>query len=1419
MKHLKRILLSALFICVAMIAHAQSECLLKEGSDLNGAFKKLAGATGVPTENTEDNVVEKIVFVANSAETSATEVSSSYSAAKAYASYDASTKTISVYTSAADFKLGKAQYLFQNFLKLAYVDITALNTTGCNRYDNMFNNCHALTELFLGQNFDLSAELSTTNMFTGAVTTSSALTLTCSHQGRARLTELGVLPSVTITWKYIDPTFTTLKSGIDFNVTIKKATDPSKNWTKDTEEPTATRISFVPNSDVTSDYVVSDAGSAVKAYAKLEGTELKIYTSADTLYLPENFSYAFCYFSHVTAIDGWDVVDAKNMTDMSYMFKVMSQYEIQASDVAQINTSNVKNMRGLFGYSGIKTFKPTADSEFKTDKVTSMQEMFYYCRGLEEVDLSLLNAENVESMESMFYLDSSLTKANLGGTFNTCKVTSMERMFDNCTKLTEVIFNPEYSLENVTTMKAMFRFCSSLNNIVGLLDMNMNKVEDMWCMFYDCRSLETFKASGNTSSVKTMQEMFCYCSALHTFDISDGDFCFDNVETMESMFKNCTNLLEIKIKDSYNTPKLKNMRAMFMGCYNDSYKYYGFTFNLSAFNTSKVTNMSEMFSGCRRFVVKMKDCDLSSLVDAHDMFKGCENLRTIEFGKTRTVNLTNTSGMFQGCKLLGSYGTFDISNLDTEHVTDMSYMFNDFNPYDIGELKFGPYFVTRNVTNMSHMFAGFNNITKLDLSGFNTGKVTNMSYMFENASGFPGCQLITSSMFDMSNVTDKENMMKIKGNILTVTCTEATKQAMLQSENVSADLLSWTTINPLICTLPSVADFNTSLADVAGGADKIKSVDLRAVWDIEEGTQLPTATDVKAFATYDSETGKLTITTPASEYKVPADFSSAFKGYTAMTTVTGLNKLNTSETTKLDNMFEGCSSFAPAAEDIAKLDISNVTSFKSMFLNCTSLTNAPALPATTLAANCYQGMFSGCTSLVNAPALPATALNVECYKSMFSGCTSLITAPALPATDLRANCYEAMFIGCTSLTNAPALPSQKMFNDCYRDMFNGCTSLVNAPALPAMILGDRCYQSMFKGCTSMTTAPALPATEVKWRCYDSMFSGCTSLTQAPELPAKKLLGHCYENMFNGCTSLTELTAAFETYAAEGCLTNWLAGTAENTTGVFHGSDALRGKSDYNLPSNWTTPGFDLILNDGEAYTAANDVIWNTVTYNRSFVTSKWNSWYLPFAITTNELAENNLEAAYIAGVRQYEKDDEGNVITQIDIIRITNANLRPATPYLVRPTQDVNNVVLERPVTLKAADVKANIHTETATAAYDFIGTYEQVSPAAGENFYIMASDGGLHPTASYVPAIDWYMKITDKDVPFDDLGQSAKSRIIRINEIGSEDHATGIKTIYDKPIDGGKMAAGAIYDLGGKKYNTPVKGINIINGKTVIIK
>ena len=267
-------------------------------------------------------------------------------------------------------------------------------------------------------------------------------------------------------------------------------------------------------------------------------------------------------------------------------------------------------------------------------------------------------------------------------------------------------------------------------------------------------------------------------------------------------------------------------------------------------------------------------------------------------------------------------------------------------------------------------------------------------------------------------------------------------------------------------------------------------------------------------------------------------YRSMFQGCTALTQAPAL-PATTLETYCYRSMFQGCTSLtqAPALPATTLID----SCYQYMFYDCTALTQVPALPATTLASNCYAYMFYGCTALTQAPALPATTLVDSCYSGMFQGCTALTQAPALPATTLASNCYRYTFSGCTSLTQAPALPATTLASNCYDNTFSGCTSLTQAPALPATTLASNCYQYIFSDCTALTQAPALPATTLASYCYNGMFYGCTALTQASSLPATMLASSCYNGMFSGCKSLTQAPALPATTLESYCYNGMFSG--------------------------------------------------------------------------------------------------------------------------------------------------------------------------------------------------------------------------------------------------------------------------------------
>ena len=244
------------------------------------------------------------------------------------------------------------------------------------------------------------------------------------------------------------------------------------------------------------------------------------------------------------------------------------------------------------------------------------------------------------------------------------------------------------------------------------------------------------------------------------------------------------------------------------------------------------------------------------------------------------------------------------------------------------------------------------------------------------------------------------------------------------------------------------------------------------------------------------------------------------------------------------------------------------------------------------------------------------------------------------------------------------------------------------------------------------------------------------------------------------------------------------------------------------------------LKYGRSYLCTDEVDVVDFSYTFRYYPNVWNSLFVPFEITTDELGVNGLgfTAAYIAGVRQYEEDAEGNVITQVDVIKIKDGYLFAGTPYLIRQessaTEPLTVTFKKTGATLKESSGVHPGHTETMTASYDFIGTYNEIAKEdVKSNYYILGSEGAFVHPSSPVYAMNWYMKIEEKGAAY---GQySSQAKVLIINMIGEEDQTTGIRTLYPA-----EKQVKEVYDLGGYLLNAPKKGhINIINGKKVFVK
>jgi len=159
--------------------------------------------------------------------------------------------------------------------------------------------------------------------------------------------------------------------------------------------------------------------------------------------------------------------------------------------------------------------------------------------------------------------------------------------------------------------------------------------------------------------------------------------------------------------------------------------------------------------------------------------------------------------------------------------------------------------------------------------------------------------------------------------------------------------------------------------------------------------------------------------------------------------------------------------------------------------NIMALINYHETLATIPCSRCFYKLFVE-TPLASAPALPATTLAADCYMTMFYGCSMLQEAPTLPATTLAEHCYQWMFGLCTSLTEAPSLPATSLKGYCYCNMFNGCTALKKAPDLPATTLASICYAGMFDGCSQLNEVKAMFTTTPSTSYTENWLRGVSS---------------------------------------------------------------------------------------------------------------------------------------------------------------------------------------------------------------------------------------------------------------------------------------------------------------------------------------
>jgi hypothetical protein len=238
------------------------------------------------------------------------------------------------------------------------------------------------------------------------------------------------------------------------------------------------------------------------------------------------------------------------------------------------------------------------------------------------------------------------------------------------------------------------------------------------------------------------------------------------------------------------------------------------------------------------------------------------------------------------------------------------------------------------------------------------------------------------------------------------------------------------------------------------------------------------------------------------------------------------------------------------------------------------------------------------------------------------------------------------------------------------------------------------------------------------------------------------------------------------------------------------------------------------LTDGEAYNSPVDIEVADFKYIRTFDAYKWQSLYVPFRMSLEQLTSNGLNVATPVDIEVVNE-----TITRLNVQKLKSGSSKANYPSLIMCESDGEKTIELADVTLSASKEKF-IDCMSMTRKYVFNGVYQANKDLASNSEdainYIIKDGGLVLRTDDDVPAPQsWYMNVTIRENPFGGADEplSSDAKAMPIYVIG-EGYATGIENINIEK----EHTQHGIYDLQGRKLSQePESGIYIKDGKKYV--
>lgn len=687
-------------------------------------------------------------------------------------------------------------------------------------------------------------------------------------------------------------------------------------------------------------------------------------------------------------------------------------------------------------------------------------------------------------------------------------------------KIKTVVFDESFKDVRPTDCGTWFWSFEALTTIEHLDYLNTSDVEDMHSMFSNCTSLETLDLSSfNTKKVKYMNTMFNGATNLRSIKLPKG-FIASSVTDLDATFKGCESLTELDLSGS-NSENVKDMKEMFYGCKALS------KLVLTDFKTEQVTTMKNMFFICSTLeTLDVSSFNTENVTTMQGMFNNCSSLRSLDLPGFNTANVTEMSSMFKKCSSLRS---LDLSSFNTRKVTDMQSMFEGCTNLESIDLSS---FDTENMISMTGMFFSCTKLETLDLSSFATPKMEFMPNAFDQCENLK--KIYVSSAFTTDKVTVDFSVFDGCVNLPNFNPAKIDKEMAHTGAGgyLTAATASWVRWDAPTGTL----SFHRSATKPAG--DNILDLGYGNYpnWD----THAAEIKKVVFKAGFRDETH-----TTCSKW---------FSGCTNLTSIEGIENLNTSNVKYMNEMFGQCSNLETL--DLSHFNTEKVENMSNMFNGCTKLRDLNISSFNTENVTNMYGMFYGCSSL---DSLDLSHFNTRYVRNdqmnyMFNGCSSLSSLDVSNFT-----------------TDKPGMQLD--------GLFQGCSSLQTLDLSSFDISGAGSVNYLFDGCSALQTIYVSDLFKIKYGVKSSnMFRDC--------------------HLLKGAISF-EPTKKDETYA------NYKSGYLTKKVGT-NGNEII-GATGYPLTID------ALPLDDSKAYKLYEDCNVNNAAYERE-VKSEWATLCLPYTI-------------------------------------------------------------------------------------------------------------------------------------------------------------------------------------------------------------